>query len=144
MARRNLSIFDMGAATAVGGLDIAALFMQGGAAEKEQTALDIQETEAQEATTARSIQRMQRVRQVMANATAEEAARGVSIASPSFKAVQRSSFQRFNADEDADALNLSFKETQLATQRQIIREREMAGMFDTALRGGLEIGTLLL
>lgn len=72
------------------------------------------------------LQRARNVRETMAEATVQEAARGVSVASPSFKSVQRSSFEKFQEDQDVAALNLSFKKDQLEAQRRIVRDREKA------------------
>lgn len=94
------------------------------AAKDEQQLLQEQEKMAETAFYQQGLQRARRLRQVMSQATVEEAARGVSVASPSFKSVQRSSFEKFNEDRDAAALNLSFEKREIALKQQEVRDKE--------------------
>jgi hypothetical protein len=106
------------------GAGIASFAMTGGAARDEQKLLDKQERMAEAEFYQQGLQRAKRIREVMSESTAEEAARGVSVASPSFKSVQRSSFEKFQEDQDVAALNLSFKKDQIEAQKKIVRDRE--------------------
>lgn len=96
------------------------------AAKDEDALLQQQEQMAETTFYQQGLQRARRLRQVMAQATVEEAARGVSVASPSFKGVQRSSFEKFREDSDAAALNLSFEKEQIEARRQQVRDKEKA------------------
>ena len=131
----------LGAVT--GGLGIADIFSQQQAMEEEEENIKIEEQEAQVQSTEQSIRRGRRLRQIIGAAQAQEGARGVSLASPSFKAVQKSSFNRFNEDENAAALNLSFKDLQFEEQRSLIKDREQASMFGTALSTARDLAMFL-
>jgi hypothetical protein len=101
------------------------------AAQDEDRLLQQQEQMAETQFYQQGLQRARRVRQVMAEATVQEAARGVSVASPSFKSVQRSSFEKFREDQDIAALNLSFQKEQIEQQRKIVRDKEKAAHVST-------------
>jgi len=128
------SIFDIAAATVVGGFEAGSIFAQIGGAREEQRQLIRQEQMEETAAAQQSLQRTQRMRQVLATSQATEAARGVSLASPSFQMVQRSSFAKFNEDEDAAALNLSFEKAQISSARKNVRDKEISGIFGTVIK----------
>ena len=125
------SIFDIGAATIAGGFGAGSIMAQVLGAEEQQRQLKRQEKMEEIASATESVQRTQRMREVLSTAQVTEAARGVSLASPSFQMVQRSSFQKFNQDKDAAALNLSFEKIQIQEARKNVRDKEIAGIFGT-------------
>jgi len=137
------SIFDIAASTIIGGTGVGGIFAQIEAGKAQQRQLIEEEQMAETASAQQSLQRTQRMRQVMAKSTVQEAARGVSLASPSFHAVQRSSFQKFNEDQDAAALNLSFKKMQIESARKNVRDKEISGIFGTVMKTASALATFI-
>ena len=136
------SIFDMFAGGAAGGFGALGIFAQIAGAKSQQEQLMKEEQMAETASAQQSLQRTQRMRQVLATSAATEAGRGVSLASPSFHAVQRSSFEKFNQDKDAAALNLSFQKSAIESERKNVRDKEIAGIFGTITRTGTALATI--
>jgi hypothetical protein len=124
----DLATFGNGAKIAGDVVSVGAGFLGsqgiGRVARDEDQLLQQQEQMAETQFYQQGLARAKRLRQVMSQATVEEAARGVSVASPSFKAVQRSSFERFQEDQDAAALNLSFEKSQIEAKRKEVRDKE--------------------
>ena len=71
-----------------------------------------------------------RLEQVLGQQAATEAARGVSLASPSFKTVQRKSYESFDEDTHAEALNVSFDEESANAKIDASRSKNTAAQFD--------------
>lgn len=100
---------------------------QAAAAQEQQFRL--QQTQVRLATTEREKARADRLQRIFGTQLAQEAARGISPASPSFKAIQQKSFNAFENDNKADALNLSFKENALSSQIDATRSAARAAEF---------------
>jgi hypothetical protein len=137
------SIFDIAASTIVGGAGAGSIVAQIMGAQEEQKQLVREEQMAETAAAQKSVQRTQRMRQVLASSQVKEAARGVSLASPSFQMVQRSSFEKFNEDKDAAALNLSFEKEVIEAQRKNVRDKEIAGIFGSVMQTASSLATII-
>lgn len=116
----------------LGGTAAAQAFATHEAADQQEEILRQQELQSKMKTEEQSIIRMQQMRKNIAAATAEEAARGVSLASPSFKSVVRSSFNAFDQDEKINSLNLSLRLDQIKEKEQLVRERELGSILGIA------------
>lgn len=137
------SIFDIAAATLVGGTGAGGIVAQIMGAEDEKKQLAEEEQMVETAAAQKSVQRTQRMRQVLASSQVKEAARGVSLASPSFQMVQRSSFEKFNEDKDAAALNLSFQKEAIESARKNVRDKEISGIFGTVMKTASSLATII-
>lgn len=133
------SIFDMVTAAGAGGFGTLGIVSQVLGAQEQQKQLMREEQMVETAAAQKSVQRTQRMRQVLASSQVKEAARGVSLASPSFQMVQRSSFEKFNEDKDAAALNLSFQKEVIESQRKNVRDKEIAGIFGTIQKTAMTV-----
>ena len=80
-------------------------------AELQNTNLRERMVQEQIASGNRTIARQDQLRTIISADQVSEVARGVSLASPTFRAITQKSFSAFAEDERADALNLSFKES---------------------------------
>lgn len=65
----------------------------------------------------------------MSSNTAAAAARGVSLASPSFKAINNAAFGKFQEDEKMNSLNLAGRMAYFDTESQSLDYQSMFGMF---------------
>ena len=74
-------------------------------------------------------QRTEQIQRVFGRQAVNEVARGISLASPSFKAIQQQSFNAFNDDNRASALNLSFQDSALNSQIDATRNSAEVGEF---------------
>jgi Na+-transporting NADH:ubiquinone oxidoreductase subunit NqrC len=137
------SIFDIAASTIVGGAGAGSIVAKIMGAQDEQKQLNREEQMVETAAAQKATQRTERMRQVLASSQVKEAARGVSLASPSFQMVQRSSFEKFNDDKDAAALNLSFQKEAIASQRKNVRDKEITGIFGTVLSTASSLATII-
>lgn len=95
---------------------------------QQQLQLRLQQTDAQS-------RRTDQLRRIFGEQAASEVARGISLASPSFKAIQQQSFNAFNDDNRAASLSLSFKENALNSQIDATREGANIESFAIAARG---------
>jgi predicted 2-oxoglutarate/Fe(II)-dependent dioxygenase YbiX len=75
----------------------------------------------------RSTVRTQQLSNTLSAAAVTEAARGISLASPTFQAIQQQSFSNFQQDQNADALNVMFRTDGL---RQQISQNRLANDVD--------------
>ncbi len=82
---------------------------------QQQLQLRLQEVDAQS-------KRTDQLRRIFGEQAVQEIARGISLASPSFQAVQQQSFNAFNDDNRAASLSLSFKENALNSAIDATRE----------------------
>lgn len=57
----------------------------------------------------KNLQEIHHTKKLLGAQTAEEATRGISLASPSFKMLQQSSYNTFTQDEKARALNIQYE-----------------------------------
>ncbi len=111
-----------------------------GAGEKAQVG-QIQDEQLQQRMAAeeQSIQRNKQLEKVLGAANAQSAARGISAASGSFKAVQEQSIQTgITADRVSD-LNLELKENRLRTQIDSVHKKAQADRFNSLLDFGENI-----
>lgn len=137
------SIFDIAASTIMGGTGAGSIVAKIFGAQEERKQLAREEQMVETAAAQKSVQRTQRMRQVLASSQVKEAARGVSLASPSFQMVQRSSFEKFNEDKDAAALNLSFQKEVIESQRKNVRDKEISGIFGTVMSTASTLATII-
>jgi len=84
-------------------------------------------------------QQIKEVKTMSAQA-ADEAVTGFSPASPSFKAISKSSFDAFLNDENATALNNQFQQNMLDIQKDEAKKSKNASMFRLLSNFGLDIG----
>lgn len=103
---------------------------QGAAAQEnqfrqQQIQLRLQQVDAQ-------TRRTDQLQRIFGEQAASEVARGISLASPSFKAIQQQSFNAFNDDNRAESLSLSFKENALNSQIDATRAGANIGSFAIA------------
>lgn len=109
---------------------------QSKAAEQETTALREQQVQSRMQAEQQSINTNKQLEDTLSNAQAQSAARGISEASPSFRAVQEKSIQSgINADRVND-LNLSIKENQLRQEIDATQARTLASQFGSLLDFG--------
>lgn len=92
---------------------------------QQQVQLRLQQTDAES-------RRTDQLRRIFGEEAASEVARGISLASPSFKAIQQQSFNAFNDDNRAESLSLSFKENALNSQIDATRAGANIGSFAIA------------
>lgn len=100
-----------------------------GSANKQQQAVRNQITQQRLAETQRSIDREKDLQKTIASQQVQAAARGISPSSGSFKNLTQQSFNQFNEDEKADALNLQIRETSLQEQSDEISQKEFGDIF---------------
>ncbi len=118
------------ASLVVGGVATAgSLFEQQQAEQAQIGQFRLQQTQLRIAETTRSSARIDRLQSVFGSQLAQEVARGISPASGSFKAIQQKSFNAFEDDQRADALNLSFKENALNSQIDATRSAFIGHVF---------------
>ncbi len=119
------------AVAAVAGAGTAIVAKQQAAAAQEnefrqqQVQLRLQQTDAES-------RRTDQLRRIFGEEAASEVARGISLASPSFKAIQQQSFNAFNDDNRAESLTVSFKQNALNSQIDATREGANIGSFAIA------------
>lgn len=75
----------------------------------------------------RSLQRTQRLNEILANQTARASASGFSPSSASLFAINKQSINNFVGDENADAINLSYDKIEAAHQMKNERNKEIFG-----------------
>ncbi len=92
---------------------------------QQQLQLRLQQTDAE-------TRRTDQLERIFGEQAASEVARGISLASPSFKAIQQQSFNAFNDDNRAESLSLSFKENALHSQIDATRAGANIGSFAIA------------
>lgn len=108
---------------------IGGMFGQQGAAQQQEGLLQLQEGQEEVGARQQGLQRARQVRQVMAQQTASAAAGGVESGSSSFQAVQRSSYNQFQEDNDIESLNITLARAKLAAQREMLENQKHGGMF---------------
>ncbi len=86
-----------------------------------------------------TVVRQKQLENTLATAEATAVGRGVSLASPTFKTIQRGSFDAFNEDQQAAALNLQLRENVIKQKLRQTRLAEDANIFDTTFRIGEDI-----
>ena len=96
---------------------------------QQQTQLRLQQVESES-------RRADQLQRIFGQQAAQEVARGISLASPSFKAIQQQSFNAFNDDTRAEALTLSFKENVLNSRIDSTRSAAYLGEFMTVANFG--------
>jgi hypothetical protein len=111
------------------GTSLLDMFAQASSAKQQERLLDLQQGQEEIQSEQQGIARARQVRQVTAQATAQAAASGVSVASASVQAVNRSSFDAFQQDNDIEALNISLSKARTAAQKSMIEQKEYSGMF---------------
>ena len=116
------------ATAVVGGSLILKTFEQRNQAEAEKQALDLREQQEEIAAVSRENQRAQEIQRVISTQTANQAASGVSLSSPSFNAIQMNSINEFAQDEKLDALNFQFQKAAIDQQKSNV---------DTSFMGNL-------
>jgi 5,10-methylene-tetrahydrofolate dehydrogenase/methenyl tetrahydrofolate cyclohydrolase len=123
-------------ALALGGSLVMKTASQLTAASAQKRALDIRSQQEQIASDQRELQRAQQLQQVISTQNANQAASGVSMASPSFNAIQQDSFNQAAQDEQLEALNNQFQQTAIQVQKQNITDNEWlsvgSNLFDAA------------
>lgn len=107
----------------------ASIAARNAAAESQEQIFRAQQLQFRLSETDRANKRITKLRQVFGSQLAEAVARGVSPASPTFKAIQQQSFNNFEQDNKADALTLSFKENALSSQIDATQSAARAGEF---------------
>lgn len=90
-----------------------------------------EELKAAQQTTARQDQ----LRRTISTARVTEAARGVSLASPTFKSVTEQSFKKFQEDENAASLNLKLREDFIGQKIRQVKIGTKAAIFGDVIDG---------
>jgi len=98
------------------------------AAAAQKRALDIREQQEQIAAKTREVQRIDKLQSVLATQRAIQGARGGSLSSPSFNAIQRSSINNFAQDQNADNLNVDFQRESEEVEKQAAGEQARFGI----------------
>lgn len=130
------------AAAAVGGT-VAAISASQEAATARENQFDEQKVQLRLKQTQAQARRTEQLRRIFGEQAAEEVARGISLASPTFKAVQQQSFNAFNDDNRAESLSLSFKENALNSAISSTRSVANIESFALAAKGiGQIAGTM--
>lgn len=139
----NSNIFDAFSLASSGFGSLAGAII-GGTDQSQQ--YDIQEQEERLAETERSLQRTQTIRQVLAMQNAQAGAQGGqgAVNSTTFRNVSQSSYNKFMQDEHMDALNLSFKISNIEAQKQAARDKEDSGILSGLANIGAAAATFLL
>ncbi len=81
-------------------------------------ALEQRERQEEVATSSRKLLQGQQLNRILAQQNVAASASGTTLASPSFMALQRKSFNAFSQDANADNLNLSFQKDALEQQKR--------------------------
>lgn len=106
------------------------------AAQAQRRALTLRQQQEEIAAKQREVQRIDKLEGVLSTQRAIQGARGGSLASPSFVAIQRSSINNFAQDQNADNLNVDFQREAEETQKQVVGEQATIGvasnLFETA------------
>lgn len=110
-----------------GGTTAGTIFGREKEEKAQSTAIRTEMTQQRLAETQKGLQQTRGLASTLSQAAAQEAARGISLASPSFKAVQQKSFTAYQSDENADALNLMFKQDVL---RQQLKQNQLSAEVD--------------
>lgn len=119
----------------IGGL-ILKTYEQSNAASAQETALNLRAQQEKIVSDQRELQRANQLRQVISTQNANEAASGLSLASPSFNAIQIDSFNQFAKDEQLDALNGQMQQTAIAQQKENVNANFWAGVGNNLFDAG--------
>lgn len=95
-------------------------------AEEQRAAIRRRQTQERLAAEQQSLGRLDSLQNVLAAQQAAIATRGIGAGGGSFRAIQRNTFNAFNQDEKASALNLSFRQAALRDQLEASKLNEFA------------------
>jgi len=130
----------LGISAGIAALSTGARIFEGHQAEKaRERALKLRLKEERAATQQRQLKRTKELNHVLAQQTADESSRGLSLASPSFGAITRDTLENFKEDEDADKLNFQFKKTAIHNSIQDAKNDFLAGSVQAGLEGAQTI-----
>lgn len=104
------------------------------ATKAQQKQIDIQRQQAQIAAADKSKQQAENLNQVMSSNIAASAAKGISLASPSFKAINNAAFGKFQEDDKMNSLNLAGRMAYFDAESQSLNYQAMYGMFGDIAR----------
>lgn len=121
--------------TAAGGA-VGEVSARGAEVRAQEEQIRRQQTQRRIAFEEAQIQRRQELNNVLSNQLVSNAARGVSSASPTFKAIQKKAFDAFDADTRAASLNLSFEESRSLAELQELQRQRRFGNIATAMNFG--------
>jgi len=99
------------------------------ATKAQQKQIDIQRQQAQIAAADKSKQQAENLNQVMSSNIAASAAKGISLASPSFKTINNAAFGKFQEDDKMNSLNLAGRMAYFDAESQSLNYQAMYGMF---------------
>jgi hypothetical protein len=108
------------------------------AASAQNAALESRLHQEKLAETKRSIDRLDRVHQIVSNNIATAGARGISPASGSFKAINEEAYNKFDEDENADLLNLQYRTSYINQLEDVNDEESVIGAFGDIERLGTD------
>ncbi len=123
-----LSPWAKGAGAVAGAANIFDIFNNIDAADNQEELIQMQGNQEEIAARQQGYLRAKQARQVMSAQVAGAASRGVSTASPSFQAVNRSSYNTFLEDNRMEALNLSVMKEDTALKQSVARNKEESGI----------------
>ena len=118
---------------------VASISQQAQAEEKQEQLLNLRLKQERAASNERTLANSRRLNSIIGQQRAMQAARGLSLSSGSFIAIQKNDFNRFNEDLNAEALNLSFAETNIAVSKDIASAQEQAGIINTLSQTSLDV-----
>jgi hypothetical protein len=124
----------MGAAVAIplilaGAGTVGSMITRNNAADAQAKQIQLQRKQAQIEASDKGIQRTQNLNAVISSNTAGAAAKNISLASPSYKAINNAAFGKFQEDVKMDSLNLAGRLAYFDAQEQNLNYQAAYGMF---------------
>lgn len=102
------------------------------AAEARKQALKEREDQEQAAANEKAIQRTEQLRKIIGAQEAAAGARGYSVTSPSFQAIQANTFNEWAADEKATQLSLDYTKSSLQAEESAAEAQGIGALFGSA------------
>jgi hypothetical protein len=107
----------------------ASMMQRKNAAEMQAKQFEIQRNQEKIGAADRGKQRAENINQLISSNMASTAAKGVSLASPSFKSINNAAFGKFQEDNKMDSLNLAGRLAYFDAQQDSVNMNAAYGMF---------------